>query len=102
MVEKFRRGSVLGRNLRGVWYTFGALLGGLKMMWSAASVLEGRKAGSGFTLRALRVRRKEDLWRQVLQIQVDEVGGMAEGRRAGVEKMEAITAADADVGASIA
>lgn len=29
-----RRGSVFGRNLKGVWYTDGALAGGLKMMWS--------------------------------------------------------------------
>ena len=68
----------------------GALLGGLKMMWSDVSVLEGRKDGSGFTLRALRVRRKEDLWRQVLQIQVDVVGEMADGRMAEEEKSDAI------------
>lgn len=43
------RGSDDGRNLAGVWYTFGALDGGLKMMWSCVSVLEGANVESAFT-----------------------------------------------------
>jgi hypothetical protein len=40
----------------------GALDGGLKMMWSCGSVFEGANNGSGFTLRAFRVRLKVDLF----------------------------------------
>ena len=56
----FLLGSFCGRNKEGVWYTLGALEGGLKMIWSCVSVLDGRKEGSGFTRSALRVRRYVD------------------------------------------
>jgi hypothetical protein len=51
------RGSDLGRNFGGVWYGLGALDGGLKMMWSCASVFDGAKDGSAFTLSSFLVRR---------------------------------------------
>lgn len=64
------------------------------MMWSCGSVLEGRKDGSGFTLSALRVRRKLDLWRQDWQIHVDDdFVDEGAGRSARLEKMEAMAAA---------
>lgn len=53
------RGSDLGRNFAGVWYTFGALDGGLKMMWSCVSVCDGANEGSAFTRSAFRVRRED-------------------------------------------
>lgn len=52
--------SLLGRKMFGVCMTFGMLGGGLWMMWSCCSVLEGRKATSGFMLSLDRVLRAED------------------------------------------
>ena len=73
-----RRGSVVGRNLKGVWKTEGAAAGGLKMIWSAvaraASALERpvslllglRKDGCGGMLSARRVRAEVDFWRALV------------------------------------
>lgn len=44
----------------GVWYTFGALGGGLYIMWSCVSVFEGRKEASGLILSRDRVLRYDD------------------------------------------
>lgn len=57
-------------------------------MWSCGSVLDGRKDGSGFTLSALRVRRKEEaLRRHVWQMKAEVSVGSVDGRRR-VEKRE--------------
>jgi len=59
------------------------------MMWSCASVVEGRKDASGFTLRALRVRRYEDwcrrqAWQTYAEESAEEVmeGRIARGKMA--------------------
>lgn len=41
----------------GVWYTEGALDGGLKIMWSTTLPGVGAKEGAGFTRSFLTVRR---------------------------------------------
>jgi len=57
-------------------------------MWSCGSVLDGRKAASGFTLSALRVRRKDEaLQRQAAQMKLTLSVERADGRSS-VEKME--------------
>lgn len=50
-----RRGSDLGRNLNGVWYTEGSAAGGLKMIVSDP-VVEGAKSGWGAMFNARFVR----------------------------------------------
>lgn len=62
-------------------------------MWSCGSVLEGRKDGSGFTLSALRVRRKVDLCRQDWQTQLETLLGALDGLNARLENSEAMAGA---------
>lgn len=62
-----RRGSDLGRNLKGVWKTEGAEEGGLKIrvvdpVWDDAGGLE-RKEGWGGMLREALWRARVDFWR---------------------------------------
>lgn len=59
-----RRGSDLGRNLKGVWKTEGADAGGLKTMWFPPGFCCGsRKDGCGGMLRARFVRDRVDCLR---------------------------------------
>ena len=56
------------------------------MMWSCGCVFEGRKEGSGFTLRAFRVRLKVDLSRlQAAQMKLRPLLESGEGLK-GMEK----------------
>lgn len=82
----FLRGSDWGRNLLGVWYTLGALGGGLKMMWSFVSVVAGANEGSCFTRRSFLVLRYEAALRRhvlhtKLAVSAEKREGLADGDR---------------------
>ena len=67
-----RRGSFLGRNLKGVWWTDGADEGGLKTMWPPppGALSDGpgpaRKDGCGWMVRERLARPDVDLWRRLV------------------------------------
>jgi hypothetical protein len=62
IVDIFLRASSFGRNFRGVWYTLGALDGGLKT--SVGSAREGVYEGASGRARSFLCRRSVDSWRR--------------------------------------
>ena len=64
-------------------------------MWSCVSVLEGANDGSGFTLRALRVRRNVDLsLLQAAQAKLKPFLGTREGLKGMAKNGDAISCGD--------